>query len=691
MASARLLAGAIDDTLRILNGAAGAPASFGGLHALLEVQHYRVAHWRAADEINYRRFFDISDLAALRVESSTVFDDTHRLVLGLLDEGALQGLRIDHVDGLSDPAAYCRRLRDRIGPGAFLVVEKILGAHEKLPPDWPIAGTTGYDALNQINGLFVAAAGERGLDRIYRRFTGRADSFDTLLLRAKAQILDDNLGSELQALAMAAKRIADADLAARDYTLAGLRRALIELIACFPVYRTYVTADGITEIDRRTIETAIARATAHGRAVDPGLYGFLGGLLTLTRWPAGQQDAVIDVVRRFQQLTGPAMAKGLEDTSFYRYTRLLSLNEVGGDREAEAPGVAAFHALNRERLAEVPHAVIATATHDTKRGEDVRARLNLLSEMPAAWARGVMRWARLNRLKRRTVDGQPAPTRNDEYLIYQTILGSWPLALKDTVTAGPALEAYVERLAAYLVKAMREAKERSSWSTPNALYEHAVERFVRAILEPAPANRFMADFLPFQRRIAELGMINGLAQSVVKLTIPGVPDIYQGSELWDLSLVDPDNRRPVDFASRQQSLAGDDTVEQLLARWPDGAIKQRILAILLRHRAAHRALYASGAYRPLAVTGERADHVLAFERRVDSDAVIVVVALQVADLVDDGDLPLGTTVWRDTAIAVDGTRHWRDLFSGVRFAPSGTLRVGDMLARLPVACLEPAG
>ena len=688
VAGAPTLARALESVVRSRNGAAA-------LQGILATQHYRPVSWRDTAEINYRRFFDINDLAALRMESRAVFEDTHRLVFRLIEAGFLHGLRLDHVDGLADPAAYCRALRARIGAAPYLVVEKILGAHESLPA-WPVAGTTGYDVLNQINGVFVVPAGEPGLDRIYRRFTGRTEPFDAVLHAAKRQLLESSFRGELERLARDLARFAAADPATGNRPLDACRRVVLETIAWFPVYRTYVTADEITDADRHVIEQAIGKAAGAGGAAEADLYALLGAVLTGTGGAALPRDDALAFVTRFQQLTGPAMAKGLEDTSFYRYHRLVSLNEVGGDPRRFGLSIAAFHALNRARLARLPDTLVATATHDTKRGEDVRARLNLLSEMPAAWAGHVMRWARLNRSRRRMVDGRPAPTRNDEYLIYQTLLGSWPLALKDDVRPGPALEAYLERLIAFLVKAMREAKESSSWSAPNQPYERAVTGFVRALLDVGRADRFLAAFLPFQQRIAALGMINGLAQLVLKLTIPGVPDIYQGTEFWDLSLVDPDNRRPVDFARRRASLADGAPIGDLLGRWPDGAIKQRILGILLRHRAAHRALYAHGAYRPLSATGARADPVLAFERRGEDgegdagDAVIVVVPVRVAGLVDHDELPVGTTVWRDTAIPVRAGRPWRDVLSGAIIESAGTLRIGEILSGLPVACLEPA-
>jgi (1->4)-alpha-D-glucan 1-alpha-D-glucosylmutase len=689
------LAAALEDALVAINGVPGEPGSFAALHAILEAQHYRVAFWRVADEINYRRFFDINDLAGLRMENRALFDHAHRAVFELLDAGRLQGLRIDHIDGLADPAQYCRRLQDRAGPDLYLVVEKILAPHEHLPADWPISGTTGYEVLNQINGLFVAAAAERGLERIYQRFTGRTESFDDLLYRAKTQALRNSLSSELQVLSLELKRIADADPKTRDHTFGALQRALTALIAWFPVYRTYVTAHEIKPEDRQHIDWAIGRALRHGQLADATVFDFLRAVLTLERRPVEHSQEVFEFVRKFQQLTGPVMAKGLEDTSFYRYTKLLSLNEVGGDPRRFGVSIAAFHRLNERRLAAAPHGMVATATHDTKRGEDARARINLLSEMPAAWGSRVTKWSRINRFRRRMVDDLPAPSRSDEYLIYQTLVGSWPLALKDAVAPGPELELYTERVIAYVVKALREAKERSSWTQPNPAYEAATSDFVRRTLDARRPNLFLADFLPFQQRIAELAMVNGLAQTVLKLTIPGVPDIYQGTELWDFSLVDPDNRRPVDYGVRRRGIAANESVEALRAAWPDGRIKQRVIRALLHHRRAHRELYDDGAYEPVTPRGARAEHVLAFRRRANGRALLVLVPILVARLADGAAQPTGAAVWQDTSVGVQPIRRWRDLFTGDvveagGLGADGGLRIADALGRLPVACLEPA-
>ncbi|HUA53230.1 MAG TPA: malto-oligosyltrehalose synthase, partial [Candidatus Sulfotelmatobacter sp.] len=687
---------ALDGALALINGEPGKPDSFDALHRIMETQSWRIAYWRVAGEINYRRFFDINELAGLRMENRALFDHVHRLVFELIDAGRLHGLRIDHIDGLADPAQYCRRVVDRAGPDLYLVVEKILAAHEQLPAAWPVSGTTGYEVLNQINGLFVEADAERALDRVYRRYTGRTESFDEVLYQSKTLVLEANLASELQVLARELKHIADGDLTTRDFTFDALRRALIETIAWFPVYRTYVTPREISAEDRQHIDWAIGRASKHSRLPDPAIFDFLRAVLTLAHAPAERRTAVPDFVRKFQQLTAPVMAKGFEDTALYRYNRLLSLNDVGGDPRRFGVSPAAFHHLNERRLASAPASLIATATHDTKRGEDVRARLNLLSEMPAAWGSRIVHWRRLNRRQRREVEGRPAPSRNDEYLIYQTLVGSWPLALKDAVAAGPDLARYVERVVAYVTKAMREAKDRSSWTQPNQDYETATTEFVRRILDVRRPNLFLADLLPFQQRIAALGMVNGLAQLVLRLTIPGVPDTYQGTEFWDLSLVDPDNRAPVDYAPRRAGLAANAPVDRLLADWPDGRIKQRVLRALLGHRRRDPELFEAGAYQPLAASGARAEHLLAFQRRAGDRTLLVAVPLRCARLVDPEDaaaLPTGPAVWQDAALCRVGARHWRDLVTGARVEAAErdddyALAAADVLSALPIACLE---
>lgn len=633
-------------------GAAAVSRDPAVLHDLLERQHYRLAHWRvAASEINYRRFFEINDLAGLRVEQPSTFDAMHAKALELLACGELSGLRIDHIDGLADPAGYCKTLRDKAGEGFYLVVEKILAAHEPLRENWPIQGTSGYDALNHLAGLFVDGKNQKAMERLYQRFTGVDESFEEMVYAAKTHLLATSFASELLVLTLELRRIVAAQPYTRDYTMDGLRQALIEIIGWFPVYRTYVTAAGASEADIRTIAWAVGKAKKRSRQPDTGIYDFIASLLTLER---GEGDeAAATFLRRFQQLSGPVMAKGVEDTVFYRYFCLLSLNEVGGEPARFGLSVKAFHTVQQDRSKHWPHAMIATATHDTKRGEDARARISVLSEIPREWGQSVTRWAKFNRSYRRALeDGVIAPSPNHEYLIYQTLIGTWPVELLERREA-KALKHYIKRLEAYLTKALREGKEQSSWTQPDETYEQAVHAFVRDILDTSRPNLFLDDFLALLQPIAQAGAVNSLTQTALKLTIPGVPDIYQGTERWDLSLVDPDNRRPVDYAFHQQLLAenSDATLAELLRRWPDGRVKQQLTRRLLRLRAEHPALFAYGSYEPLRVDGTYAEKIIAFARRHEGHTFVIVAPILCATLADDQGWPRGK-IWKDTAITL---------------------------------------
>jgi (1->4)-alpha-D-glucan 1-alpha-D-glucosylmutase len=681
---------AIEQALGLFNGETGKPATFAALDRLLDAQCYRVAFWRvAADEINYRRFFDINDLAGLRMEDPELFERAHRLVLTLIDQSKLYGLRIDHIDGLADPAGYCRQLRHEIGPDLPLYVEKILAPHESLRP-WPIDGSTGYEFLNQLNGLFIAQSGERSLDRLYRRYTGRRASFEEELVAAKRQVLETTMASELRTLGLDAKRLADSDWRTRDYTIQVLRQALADIIAWFPVYRAYVTPGAVAAEDRHYVEWAVARAAKRSTLADRGIYDFLRDALLLElgekRGGSFSESIAERVVTKFQQLSGPVMAKGAEDTAFYRYTRLLSLNEVGGDPGRFGGSAASFHHQNAERCQNAPRTLLATATHDTKRGEQVRLRLDLLSEMPRDWGLHVVRWTRLNRSRRHEIDGAPAPTPNDEYLLYQTLLGSWPIALMgDSPPAPEPMTPYVERIIAYMTKAMREAKESTSWNLPNEAYEEAVADFVRGVLDTSRPNLFLADFMPLQRSVAALGMINDLSQTALKLTLPGVPDIYQGSELWDLSLVDPDNRRPVDYAARKDGLDDARPIEALLADWTDGRVKQRLIRTLLALRAARPELFERGDYQPLTATGARAEHVFAYMRRCGDSVLVVAVPILIGTLARDGTLD-ELALWGDTALELPAAGPWHEqLTQAVHHGRQ--LALAPLFARFPQAVL----
>ena len=679
----------VQDNVSYFNGTAGQSKSFDPLHRLLEAQAYRLAYWLvASDEINYRRFFDINELAGIRMEHSEVFAATHHLILRLIDNGEVNGLRIDHPDGLSNPFKYCHDLQQAIAePGngsskpsanpACLLVEKILANHEHLPADWPVAGTTGYEVAYLINGLFIYPDSERSLSQLYNRFTHRAQDFDELLYDRKKLIMRSALASELTVLANLASNIARTDRFTRDFTNNGLRDALAEVVACFPVYRTYITQQQSSEEDHRYIQWAIAQAKKRSPAADIQIFDFIQQLLTLSRlenYSSRVQRQLVQFALRFQQYTAPVMAKGMEDTAFYAYNRLVSLNDVGFDPRTFGISINAFHHANRERLESWPQSMVTTSTHDSKRGEDVRARINVLSEMPLEWRQHLARWSRVNRRRKLLVDDLSAPSRNDEYLLYQTLLGTWPLQTPDE----EGLNAFRERIEAYMQKAIREAKVHTSWINPNSEYEEAVRHFIRAILDTPERNAFVVDFVLFQKRVGRYGLLNSLSQTLLKLTVPGVPDIYQGNELWSFNLVDPDNRRSVDYDLRQEQLqalvsacqSGDDLtglLQDLLSRIEDGRAKLYITWRALTIRRQQPRVFSEGEYLNLKTQGPRAEHICAFVRRFADKEVLVATPRWFANLAGESEhMPFGNKIWGNTWIAVpEGaqTGNYRNILS----------------------------
>ena len=694
----------IDETLQRINGQPGQPDSFDRLHELLEEQAYRLAYWRTAfDEINYRRFFDVNELVGLRMENPEVFKDTHELVFRLIREGKIHGLRLDHVDGLFDPKAYFQKLQEEAGP-LYLVAEKILSGTESLPDSWPIQGTTGYEFMNDLNRLFVDSQNAKAMRLIYERFTGNRVPFADVVYDCKRLITKTALASELNVLSHALNRLSEGDRRARDYTLAGLRGALREVVACFPVYRTYVSAAGAGEGDRQMIELALSRARRRNPAMEPSVFDFLRDALLASPTPDEPSETYhrqrLDFAMKFQQYTGPVQAKGVEDTAFYRYNVLLSLNEVGGDPQRFGGPPAQFHEANRRRLSIWPSSMIATATHDTKRGEDARARLNVLSEMPRDWRHQVFRWARLNAIHRTSLDGEPAPDRNDEYHFYQALLAAWP-AESNEVAHEKAPADLVQRLLKHMQKAVKEAKVHTSWINPNEAYDKAVAQFVELTLAGPRAARFLAEFVPFQRHIAHLGMINSLAQVVLKITSPGVPDFYQGTELWDFSLVDPDNRRPVDFNHRNELLnsldSGPGDVSGLLRNWRDGRVKHWLTMNGLRLRQELRGVFQTGEYLPLNAEGERAGHVVALARRHENETVLAIVPRFCASLVNPERLfPLGLESWGQTQLLLTeglGERSYHNVLTHETLTPrqedgKTTLQLAEVFATCPVAFLR---
>jgi (1->4)-alpha-D-glucan 1-alpha-D-glucosylmutase len=785
----------VDGAVRRHNGVAGEPRSFDRLDALLAGQAYRLSFWQTAgDEINYRRFFDINELAAIRMEEPAVFEAAHRLVLRLVREGAVTGLRIDHPDGLCAPSRYlrdlqrqcflerARRLRNaegregdepagwgqavlgeldrRIaegdaaaageGPGEraepvergllrrwsaagragrgrlvravqamlgrsapaggparafYIVTEKILMPEERLPAGWPVAGTTGYEFLNAVNGLFVDPAGARSLTTTYARFIGSRLEFAEVAYQSKRLVMDTTMASEIAMLGRRLGRISERQRSARDFTDRMLTEALREIVACFPVYRTYIEAvEGRpSERDRGYVEAAVAEARRRNPSVSASVFEFIRGLLCLELPPdmaEAERAEVLAFAGRFQQLTGPFTAKGVEDTAFYRYHRLVSLNEVGGHPAVFGTSREEFHRRCLERLTRWPGGLSVLSTHDTKRGEDVRARINALSEIPDEWRARVRAWRRFNRGKKARVDGVPAPDRNEEYLLYQTLLGAWPFA------GGPGQsEAFVERIQRYMQKALREAKVHVSWINPRPEYDEAVRGFIARLLDPSGPNAFLDDFVPFQARVAELGIYNSLAQVVLRLAAPGVPELYQGAELWELTLVDPDNRGPVDFERRRAVLAElrgridgaaadlAPLARELFERRRDGHIKLFTIHRGLAYRGAHPLLFLRGDHVPLVVIGDRSNHVCAFARSHAGEQVVIAVPRFLAGLAGGGG-PLGPGVWgQDAVILPAGGGVYRNLFTGeiVEAVERGErllLPLAAAFSSFPVAMLE---
>jgi (1->4)-alpha-D-glucan 1-alpha-D-glucosylmutase len=686
------------------------PAGAERLDALLNDQHYRLSFWRVSlFEINYRRFFDINDLAGLRVEDAEVFGQTHRFVFDLIADGRLQGLRIDHVDGLFDPAGYCRLVRDRaamLGHPLYLVVEKILALFEALRDGWGIDGATGYDFMNVVNGLFVDSRAEFAFNRIYREFAANEAGFDEIAYAAKRHIIRSNLASELTVLANLLYRLTRTDRRSSDFTYDGLREALMHVVACFPVYRTYVTGERVEEEDRRFIEWAVTIARRRADIMDDSVFDFLAEVLTadITTVERAhyERTQVLQLAMKFQQYTSPVMAKAIEDTAFYRFMRLISLNEVGGDPSRFGTSIKIFHRHNEWNAKHYPHGMLATATHDHKRGEDARLRIDALSEMPGRWRRALSAFARRSKT-RSFLASHPVPSANDEYALYQTLIGTWPANWleRDVIPRGE-LRPYLERIEGWLRKAVREAKVHSSWVNPNLAYEDAACAFARRLFENGPAATITRDFLPIVRDVAMVAMVSSLAQVTLKLTSPGIPDIYQGCELWDLSLVDPDNRRPVDFELRMKLLDDlrtrferEDSValaRELLRSWHDGRIKLFITWRLLQLRNQRRDEFLSAGYRRLPTTGRRADRIVSFARE---QVVIVAPRLVYRMLRLRDGMPELSFTNEQISLPVKFPRRFVNAFTGRHVAATveGSrvrLSGAELLRDLPVAVLVPS-
>jgi (1->4)-alpha-D-glucan 1-alpha-D-glucosylmutase len=731
---------AIHEAIARVNGEPGRADSFDTLHELLESQAYRLAYWRTAShEINYRRFFDINTLAGLRVEDSEVFEETHRLLASLLAEDKVQAVRIDHPDGLFDPARYFVALQDlaarawhtsrqgdadrRPDRPLYVLAEKILSGRELLDPTWAIDGTTGYNYLNDLNGLYLDASRAKVVRRAYAKLTGRNEPFEDVLYWSKRLIIETAMASELNVLTHLFDRIAQGSRRSRDFTRESLRDVLTEVVACFPVYRTYVGENGWTPEDRAVVERAIARARRRNPAMEGSLFDFFREVMLPREVeaeplpndrrggypPATQEEAKARLffAMKLQQYTGPVQAKGLEDTTYYRYNMLLSVNEVGGDPSRFGRSVAEFHDASARRLATWPHEMLATATHDTKLGEDVRARLNAISELPAEWSREVSRWMRTNKNARTVIDGEPVPDRNDEYRFYQALAGAWPVDLPAGLEEAP--RELIDRLQEYMLKAVREAKRHTSWLTPNKPYEEALGTFVERVLTGQGGARFIPQLVGFQQRLATLGMVNALSQVTVKLGSPGVPDFYQGTDLWDLSLVDPDNRRPVDFALRERFLAEVDEIlalshearvprlADLLEHWRDGRIKLLTTTVGLRMRKQDPELFLSGAYVPLETEITVPAGAIAFARTHGGNAALFVGQRLCAPLSDSTrPAPVGGDTWKTSRVLLPpelAGRAFRPAITGAEIrptAPSGRawIFLGQVFEHVPAGILH---
>ena len=652
------------------------------LHRLLEKQHYRLAFWRvASDEINYRRFFEITDLAALRAEDRAVFEATHALVARLARRPGVDGLRVDHPDGLADPEQYFERLQE-LADRPWVLIEKILADHEPLRGDWKVHGTTGYRYANLLTGLFVDGAAGARFDRIFQRFTGERRSFDEMSYESRRLIMGTTLAAELQGLALRLARIAAGNRHTCDYTASGLREALAEIAARFPVYRTYVTGRGVIDADRRYIDWAVSAARRASRSADPSVFDFVRSVLTLeaaARAPA-RRAQMVEFAMRFQQLTAPVVAKGVEDTAFYRYNRLIALNEVGNDPRDFGFSLKAFHAASEDRARRWRYTMLASSTHDTKRSEDTRARIGVLSELPSLWRLQLRRFHIANRSRRTEVGGESLPTRGDEYHYYQALLGIWPYPAPEP----GGMAALKERLKAYMLKAVREAKLRTSWINPDTEYEAALERFV---VESLDNPVFVKEVNDTVARIAPLGMLVGLSQALLKVASPGVPDYYQGTELWDWSLVDPDNRRPVDYALRA-SLLDEDVPDpgRLLEHLPDGRAKLHVIRRGLALRRAHPRVFHGGRYAVLHADSGREENVCAFALQHGATTIVPVAPRLFASLMPQGErAPLGRQAWGEAALTLPEKRY-RNILTG-ESVQGGRQPLARLLAHFPVALL----
>ncbi|MCC5606814.1 malto-oligosyltrehalose synthase [Nostoc sp. CHAB 5834] len=683
----------IDENIETFNGEPGNSESFNLLDELLNDQFYRLAFWKVgAEEMNYRRFFTVNELISVKVEEVRVFNNTHSLIQKLVEEGKFTGLRIDHIDGLYNPIQYLERLQEKMGD-VYITVEKILELTEELPENWAIEGTSGYDFLNYVNGVFCQTENESSFDKIYQNFISSRVDYASVVKDKKHLILEKNLAGDIDNLALLLKNVSSKYRYGNDFTLNGLKRAIAEVLTLFPIYRTYITPDGIGDSDRATIQKVIDQAKEQAPLLQNELT-FIEKLMLLefdNSLTQTEREQWIYFVLRMQQYSGPLMAKGVEDTTLYVYNRLLSLNEVGGNPGHFGIDLAKFHAFNKQHQETWPHTMNTTATHDTKRGEDVRARLNVLSEIPDEWDQQVNTWSAMNRGHRSHRQGFAMPDRNDEYFLYQTLVGAFPFAEQDHTS-------FVERVKDYIIKAIREAKVHTAWLRPDSEYEEACTSFIEKVLDPSLSGEFIEAFRPFQAQIAEYGIFNSLSQTLLKITAPGVPDVYQGTELWELSLVDPDNRRPVDFEQRRTYLSAIreqgktdilGLIQELLSDKTDGRIKLFLTAQLLQARTNYVSLFQDGDYLPLEIQGTYANHIIAFARREGNQTAIAIAPRFLTNLIQPGENPLGESIWKNTHLLLPpGTSStWKNVLTQQPLQTTQTLSIGSALAHFPVALL----
>jgi len=701
----------LDENLKELRGRRSDPASFSSLEQLLDEQFYILSYWQNVnEEINYRRFFTITDLVGLRVEDPLVFEATHGAAKRMIEQHSINGLRIDHIDGLRDPLGYLKRLTEQLSghgdaaeaQGLPIYVEKILGPDEPLPRDWPIAGTTGYDFLNALNRFFVDATGAQRLEEIYGKFLGKDLPYADVLYQKKKLVMATLLGVEMRSLGHQLETLAENDRYARDLSKNDLTQALLETTAHLPVYRTYIRNLEVGTADKKVIEQALQAAEHRKFYLKPATFRFVRDVLLLQNRPhllPDQREARLAFVMRWQQFTGPIMGKAFEDTFLYVYSPLISLNEVGGDPRPSMASSFDFFKFVKERSKRWPISLNATTTHDTKRSEDVRARINGLSEIPEEWQQHLERWSQWNAGHKRTVDGQPVPDRNEELFLYQTLLGAWPYEREER-------ESFSARMQAYAIKATREAMVHTRWTVPNLPHERALKKFVAAILKAADDNAFLRDFTVFQERIAYQGMINGLGQTLLKIISPGVPDFYQGSELWDFRLVDPDNRRPVNFAERSALLndlqargeqASVSMMDDLTQNWRDARIKLYLIWKALNFRKEHPDLFLKGEFLPVRVDCSRHQNVAAFARRYRGQWAIAVVPRCVVRSLDLPDSTSPDQFWADTKISLSTSApsSWCNVFTNEKITAltekeQRTMAIAQLFGRFPVALLAPA-